>query len=47
MEIKSEAHEGEIYSNVNIRTKGFTLQADKARVAWSPDIVEIHPLPTE
>ena len=43
MEIKSDAQDGETYSGVRIRTDGFTLQADKARIEWSKDMVKIHP----
>lgn len=47
MEIKSDSQDGETYSNVRIRTDGFTLQADKVRIEWSPDVVKIHPMPAE
>ena len=45
MEIKSEAQDGEIHSGVHVRTDGFTLKVDKARIEWSADVVNIHPLP--
>jgi hypothetical protein len=45
MKIECESREGETYVGVKIKTDGFTLEADKARIEWSEDIVKIDLIP--
>jgi hypothetical protein len=45
MKIECESQDAETYSGVKIQTDGFTLEADKARIEWSEDIVKIYPIP--
>ena len=42
MVIEAAKHEGNTYQDVRIKTGGFTLEAEKARIEWSKDLVEIH-----
>jgi len=44
MKITSDKQENDIYTNLILTTSGFTLRVDRARVIWSDQIVEIHPL---
>lgn len=39
--ITSDSQDGETYVGATIRTDGFTLTVDRARVVWSSDVVEI------
>ncbi len=43
MKITCDRQEEETYSTVKIETDGFTLDADKARIEWSKDVVRIYP----
>lgn len=45
MTIEFENHEVDTYVGVKIRTDGFILEADKARIDWSTDVVRIYPIP--
>jgi len=45
MIIEFESQEAETYSGVKIKTAGFILETDKARIEWSKDIVKIYPIP--
>jgi hypothetical protein len=45
MKITCEKQEEQTYARVKIETDGFTLDADKARIEWSPDVVKIYPVP--
>lgn len=45
MEIESDSEEDGTYFDVKIKTGGFTLEAEKARIEWSEDVVKIHPMP--
>ncbi len=45
MKIESEKEEAGTHLGVKIETDGFTLEAEKARIDWSKDVVEIHLMP--
>lgn len=45
MTIEFESHEAETYSGVKIKTAGFILETNKARIEWSRDLVKIYPIP--
>lgn len=45
MKIESEKEEAGTHLGVKIKTDGFTLEAEKARIEWSKDVVEIHLMP--
>jgi len=45
VKITCEKQEGETYARMKIETDGFTLDADKARIEWSPEVVKIYPVP--
>jgi hypothetical protein len=45
MKIESESEEEGTYLGVKIKTNGFTLTAEKARIEWSNDTVKIYPIP--
>ena len=42
MRIESQKEDEGTHLGVKIKTDGFTLEADKARIEWSKDVVEIH-----
>jgi hypothetical protein len=45
MTVEFESQEAETYTGVRIKTDGFILEADKARIEWSRDVVKVYPLP--
>ncbi len=45
MIVESEREQDGTYWGLKVKTDGFILEADKARIDWSKDVVEIYPLP--
>ncbi|UCE50662.1 MAG: hypothetical protein JSW47_10950 [Phycisphaerales bacterium] len=45
MNIECENRKAETYVGVKIKTDGFTLEADKARIEWTEHVVRIYPIP--
>lgn len=45
LKIVAERREGDVYQGLKLSTRGFELEAEKARIVWSPEFVEIHLLP--
>jgi len=45
MIIEFESHEADIYVGVKIKTAGFILETDKARIERYTDVVKIYPIP--
>jgi hypothetical protein len=45
LKITCDRQEEETYIALKIETDGFTLQANKARIVWSKDVVKIYPEP--
>jgi hypothetical protein len=45
MKITCDRQEEETYIALKIETDGFTLQANKARIEWSKDVVKVYPVP--
>ncbi len=43
--IVAERQEEDLYFGLKLTTRGFSLEADQARIEWSPEVVAIHPLP--
>ncbi|MHC4402447.1 MAG: PDZ domain-containing protein [Planctomycetota bacterium] len=44
MKIESESEHDGVHVGVTIKTDGFTLEAKRARIEWSTDVVRIHPI---
>ncbi len=45
LKIVAERQEGDVYHGLKLTTRGFTLEAAKARIEWSQEVVEIHLMP--
>jgi len=45
LKIVAQRREGNVYHGLKLSTRGFTLEAVKARIEWTQEVVEIHPMP--
>ncbi|MCP4657382.1 MAG: hypothetical protein GY856_18405 [bacterium] len=45
--IEAQRQEEDVYEGLKLRTDGFSLEAARARLEWSEEVVEIHPLPPD
>lgn len=45
LKIVAEQREGNVYRGLKLSTRGFTLEAAKARIEWTREVVEIHVMP--
>ncbi|MCP4656685.1 MAG: DUF885 domain-containing protein [bacterium] len=44
--IVAERQEEDLYFGLKLTTDDFSLEADRAQIEWSPEVVAIHPLPS-
>ena len=42
----ADRQEEDLYYGLKLTVKHFSLEADRARIEWSPEVVAIHPLPS-
>jgi len=45
--IEAQRQEEDVYEGLKLRSDDFSLEAARARLEWSEELVEIHPLPPE